>query len=205
MNTMISTALAVAMVAVGVTASSAAVTIYSEEVGTSVVFTFSGSLDLAGIGAPSGSSFIDEGILVPSSNYILFGNGSDMNFRYSVFTATSGSIYSGLTVGTISGGVTTGDEFYISGSAPFGTIGLAVDYVGGAISGSSTFALSTLASLGLIEDSSLVHTLPSADTITWNIFADPTPPATVPIPATLPLLFVALSGLGFAVRRRKVA
>lgn len=183
------------------TMSTAAVVIYSEEVGSDVHFSYSGSLDLTGLVAggvsTNNSTFAGLGA---HENY--FGNISNTSHQFyqSPFTATTGSVYSGVNSGYHTDSIAhSGDPFF------FRNFNVAVvdGYTGDLFSGSFTLINTDFTSLSLVENATMTKTLVSNDTITWNVFADPNSVSAVPLPAALPMLLAALGGLGIAGRRRR--
>lgn len=208
MRSLILAAASAALFSAMTISSQAAVVLYTEEVGSDVQISYSGTLDLsgAGTGSPYGNSVNNIGIVIPSNSYFLNGADTAMEFRDFAFSGLTGSVGSG---GQTNTSTYAGDPFYFSVSSFSGTvhgnIGTAVGYSGGFISGLVTFAGTTVAGLGMVQDATLVATLKSGDTITWNVSSDPAAVSAVPLPASLPLLFVALGGIAVAARRRKAA
>jgi hypothetical protein len=169
---------------------SAAVTLNFIETGSGVVGSFSGSLDLTGMSlTPSLAS--PASFMNPFSGVVGFYTASAFD-RYAAAPAFQEFGFGGASAPT----AVSGDTFGLrSGSF---RVDVPVGYVSGSLlSGSATFAGSTLADLGIaLESGPFVYTLPSADTIT--ITANP-----VPEPSTVGLMLAGLGVLGLVARRRR--
>ncbi len=173
-------------------AADAAVTINLTQVGSDVVATATGTLDLAGL--TSLSSFaLDKSV---RGNFAYIGLG----------TASSVTGYSGLTgpasFGTgatfINDSSTSGTSFAINGSGfAQPRVFVPIGYVSGsAISSTATFLNQTFASLGLTAGQYVFTS--NADRVTVNIGAGP-----VPEPATWAMMLLGFGGIGAAVRRQR--
>lgn len=179
---------------------SAAIVVYSKEVGSTVQFTYSGTLDLTGLtgGTPTATSdpFGAVGAHEPYFGHL---NGESRIFYDGPYSGVVGSVYDG-----------TGNSYFFNSTDLFGdsfffrniNFALAADYAGETISGGFTMLAASFSSLNLVADATEVRTLTNGDTITWNVFADPAP---VPLPAGALLLLTGLAGLGFAKKRRAAA
>ena len=166
----------------------AAVIVTVVETGGDVVFSGGGSLDLSGLGF-DGNFPINGSQIDPIIGLLALGPASATTID------TYGPLLTTPTYGT--GGNTlassgTGDVFGVRSVSP--GVGVPTGYIsGGALSGSSTFAGETFASLGITPGTYVWSW--SSDTFTLNV---------VPIPAAVWLFGSALAGLGW-VRRRQTA
>lgn len=159
------------------------IVINAVETGDDVVFSYSGSIDVSGLGTPQLVLLLTR--IQPDSGTLVWGGVSDVYSGLPVFPVfgTGGNSFADSR---------TGDEFATIGS----TLGLPEGYeTGDPISGTLTFDTETFASLGLTPGT-YVSQLPD-DTITLNIGV-----AQVPAPTTLALLGIALVGLRFHCRKR---
>ncbi len=172
-------------------ATEAGVTINVTEVGSDVVFTTTGSLDLTGATFVNAGIGYQDGLIPGGSNWYIAsgaGSGADTYALTSVDLPFGTSTTFFDTPSSVSG-----DDFLIwgaSGGTP--QVGVTVGYVSGsAINSEMVFAFSTIAGFTLIPGT-YNFAIPS-DTITLNI---------VPAPAAaLPLL--GLAGFIGTRRRRK--
>lgn len=158
--------------------------------GTDVLFQFAGSIDLTGMSTYA-STHTENNASVKADNF--FGT-RDGTYR---FWSSSISGPTGIGSGSTQFSTTdvTGDIFFLN--TVYDNIGLATTYTSGShLSGSATFAGTTLAGLGLTGGTYL-WTLANSDTIELTVGA------TVPVPASGALLLGALAA--GAVARRKLA
>ncbi len=176
----------------GATSASAAVVINGQEVGADVVFTMSGSYDVSGAsffttGSVSTAIGGDRGVInlgVPGSNQYDF-------YSVDAFPASMG------TGSTVVGGIGISDLFALTRGGSTRVVGVAEGTTTGTVSGTLTFASSSFASLGLAVGS--YDWTWSGDSARVNIGG----PAVVPLPATLPMLGLAILGAGLVARRKK--
>ena len=159
-----------------------------EEVGSDVVATGSGQIDLTGLSYDSNvSAFF--GTIAPSAGFLFMGDGD-------------GSAYTGVLSATpvvFEGGgfnyasSTSGDKFGV-----WGAITVPLGYVSDtALASSSIYNNWTFASLGVT---------PGTYVWTWGSGADQRVTlqiGAVPLPATLPLFASGLAGLGWLSRRKR--
>jgi hypothetical protein len=168
------------------------IVISAQETGGNVVFTFSGSVDLSGLGAPDGTAGSTSGINPALGAFIFSSVSSD---PLDTWTGYSFPSYG-------AGGVQLADSASVPTGFGFGTFARLViedSYISGtSISGSMTFDSETFASLGLTLGT-YVASLPS-DTVTLVIG-----PSQIPEPASIGLLGLALAGLGFFSLRKRMA
>ena len=165
------------------------------QVGSNVVITGSGTLDLTGLTYNFSTYAPTE--VVPSLNTVLIGPAGGAVDVWSGFTSSSATLGPGGTTLASSG---TGETFGIND--------MALDVPGGYTSGeslfgSSTFDNTTIASLGFTPgtyvfswDSSGVGAPVEDDSITVQVG-----PA-VPEPSTWAMMLLGFAGLGFAGYRR---
>ena len=159
-------------------AANAAVVINVVESGSDVIFSYTGQLDLTGLGVSGSYGNGGGGYLVPSSGQFSPGVGNYDIYSLSPLTSFGSGSYTPSTSDT--------------GVSKFGLIDLMGTYLAvpqgytsnSSLSGGSTYSSSTFSSLGLTTGT-YTTSLPS-DTITMNI-------GVAPVPAPLPLL-----GLGAA-------
>lgn len=172
----------------------ASVLVTASEVGGDVVFQGGGTLDLTGL------NFLGLGttlsILEPSIANLIIGQLPPSTVDNYGFLTGPDSFGAGGFALPSSG---SGDTFGILG--PFGLLRVPGGYTSGdPLTGSSTFAGQTFASLGLTPGT-YVSTLQSADTFTIQIG-----PSAVPEPSSLILIssgLAVLVGLGYGWRRQK--
>jgi hypothetical protein len=184
-----------------VTANASPYVVTLEQVGSNVVATGGGDIDLDGLvtsgGGGSGSSYMD-----PSGGYIDTGGGPIWQYQTnnSSFTGPTSFGSGGFSQANTQTGPTAGiydpgtfaDGFSLYVTVPY-------EYVSDTlISDLATYNSQTLASLGIT---------PGTYTWTWGIDADQSftldVVAATPLPATLPLLLTGLGGLGLLGWRRK--
>lgn len=167
-----------------------------EEVGSSVVGTLSGTLDVSGL-TPFPSPSYDNYISPFAAQITASGPNSGDDNQPSYAVTGPGSFGSGL----FTGGAATGDEVELVGIR--GRLYLPVDYAGGALSTVLTLSGETFSSLGITPGSyvySLVTPAGAGDTLTVSF--TPAGVQAVPLPATLPMLLGAF-GLAWAGFRRR--
>jgi len=176
----------VALIAAAQTAS-ATLLVDASQVGSDVVFTASGTLDLTGLTLNNNTSCL--GLARPALEILCVGPKPSQ--PVDVYRSlTSPGAFGTSTLNLADFG--SGDMVGVSGTLLI----VPLDYVSGtALSSSSTYSNSTIASLGLTAGS-YSWVLPSADTFTLTIGN------AVPEPATLMLMSLGLGGLGFARRRK---
>lgn len=185
---------AIAIASLCATAASAAVTITIQQSGTNVVTNLSGSLNLTGassLGTASLVSGINSGLAVYTA---VQGNGEDFQVGLTG-PADFGSPISALSTTSNF----AGDVFRIFGD--FGRVTVPLNYTSGsALSATSTYFNTTLASLGL-QVGSYVYISPS-DTITVNVGPMA---AAIPEPGTWAMMLVGFGGMGAAMRKSRKA
>lgn len=179
-------ALAAAFAASTALPASAVVTINVDEVGSDVVFTYSGSLDLTGLSVDFSSTGPYNSFGTTGFDSIASGAGYDIYNGLSGFSPISSNSY-----GTFNG-IVSGDAF----CAYSGYICVNAGYTSGdAINGQLLFSGQTLASLDLWSGS--YSATIGQDEVVMTI-GDV---SAVPLPATGLMLMAGLGGLGL-VRRR---
>jgi hypothetical protein len=155
------------------------IVINAVETGGDVVFSYSGSIDVSGLGTPLPGIILFSRIQ-PDSGTMVFGGILDvyvgLPFSFPVFGTGGNSFPDSL----------AGDEFAVG---PF-QMGFPEGYDGDPISGSMTFDTETFSSLGLTPGTYVMQA--PDDTVTLIIG-----PTQLPEPATLALLGIALAGLAF--------
>ena len=172
----------------------AAILFVGEEVNNDVVFTYSGSIDTTGLGAPGALPLAPTGVIVPSDGSLGLATGSQNSQSYTSINISGPSNF-GL------GGVTTGGiategsyefAFGLSGFEGSSAIFTRSNYISGSpLNGSFTFENATFASLGIDDSQSYTWTLDdNGDTITLQFNN-----ASVPEPTTI---IGTLTALGFA-------
>jgi hypothetical protein len=170
------------------TAAQASILIDTTQVGSDVVFSFSGTFDISGL-TPFGTENTNQVVSGLNGAILFAGNGS-----LDAYTMTDKlpSFGSNTTFGTA-----TGDAFKVFSDDPT-VLGFAQGYAGESISGSLTIASSTFVALGLISG---VYTTTASN----GDFVQLTIPSasTVPLPAGLPLFATGLGALGLLGWRRK--
>ena len=165
------------------------VLITAVETGADVVFSYSGSIDLSGLGTPDDSGTSASGGIVPSTGIVTFASvGSAFDQWLDVVDLPA---FGGLGDFLANG---TGDLFGITGPVNATILRIKDGYISNdPLAGSMTFVGQTFASLG-ITPGTYTTNLPD-DTITLII-------GQVPLPATLLLLISGIAGVG-AVRTWK--
>ena len=174
----------------------AAYTVTFEQMGSNVVATGSGTIDLTGL-SPNGPGFGGPGL---DPNVGSVGTGPTALTSVNFYTGFSGPTSFGPGSGAVpdSG---TGDQVAIYGDVSVGLLVVPSNYVSDtALSSTSTFDKATIASLGATPGTYkwTWGTGANADSFTLNIEA-----VAMPEPASLPLLVMGLAGLGMVVRRRR--
>jgi hypothetical protein len=166
----------------------ATVIINAAEVGGDVVFSYSGTIDLTGLGAPTADGTANMNSAInPNFGAVLVGNGQVMDFWQGPYTFIPFGP-GGFAAPSSEAG--PGFSIYSDG------FGIFDGYVSNAfVSGSMSFNGASFASLGMLPGT-YEATLPS-DNVLLNIG----PVVNVPEPGTLALLAFGL--LGYALLRRK--
>ena len=182
----------------------AALIVNIEEVGSDVVASYSGSIDLTGIGF---------NILGSANTNRIWATGGQANFQNGVAKKASLTDF-GQNPWTVApsafgtGGAINADSLSIAGGNAFGfqSSGFFIEssYVSGTpLSGSMTFNGQTLASMGINVGTGIMNaTFSSGDTLTVNAIAGA---AAVPEPGQVAASLLLLAGLGgyVALQRRK--
>lgn len=170
-------------------AAQAGVVFSFQQVGADVVLTGSGSYDLTG--ATLAGSGAQDGYVNPLVGLAVGGPVAVVDL-YGL-TANGGAFATG---GFVDGTPDVGDVFGFDAVNLGGFITVPQGYVGGtALSGSTTFANQTFATLGLAAGT-YRYAIPN-DTVTVTI------PGSVPEPASLALVALAVGAAGLTRRRRR--
>ena len=166
-----------------------------DQVGTDVVGTLSGSLDLTGMTADAlPSTFVGAGV-EPNLAGFSIGTVGDPQTHYTQVTGPT-SFGSGGYTGADNSSAT---DFAVYGGGPTTGLWVPVGYTSGnPLSGTLLFSNATFSSLGLTPGTYL-YTLGSGDTVTVQIG----PAAPVPEPASMLLLGSGFSAALLRRRRRK--
>ena len=155
--------------AAGILHSNGAVTITAVEAGGDVVFSSSGSINLAGLPAPgAGSAF---GFVAAEAAALSVGPAASeaLDFYGSVLTGPAS--FGPGAGGAVFASSGSGNKIAVGGQ--FGQFWLPAGYVSGQpISGTATFDTATFASLGMTPGA-YAWTLPNADTVSLTIVPEP--------------------------------
>ena len=182
-----------ALLASAVAANASPYVVTLEEVGSNVVATGSGQIDLTGLSFFISQGGYVSGFLVPADKRILTGAGGQVDLYDG---SISGPSVFGSGSETIAGSG-SGDNVGLFGT---GFFAVPSGYVSGtSLSDISTYDNTTLASLGAT---------PGTYVWTWGAGADQSftlEIGTTPLPATLPLFAGGLGFVGYLTRRRKQA
>ncbi len=184
----------------------AGIIINIEEQGSDVVASYSGSIDLTGIGF----NFLgaaNTNRIVASGGQVNFQNGATnkaslTDFSKNPWTVAPSAFGTGGLFDADSVSAETGNAFGFQANGFF----IESSYVSGTtISGSMTFENQTLASMGINEGTGIMNaTFSSGDTLTVNAISAVSTSA-IPEPSGLLGLAGLILGSGFLRRRRKLA
>ena len=189
-------ALAAALLGATVEAQASPYIVTLEEVGSNVVATGSGQLDLTGWGLQNSGSGLEPGWLWPVNGWIFTGAGGSVDTYYQIPISGPAAFGSGNTADASSG---SGDNV---GLDHIGFLMVPVGYVTDtALLDSSTYSGKTLVSLG-VTPGTYVWTwgLRPDESFTLEIVASL---SQTPLPAALPLFATGLGALGLLGWRRK--
>lgn len=172
------------------------IVINAREIGPDVVFSYSGSIDVSGMGTPyseGGSAFA-----FPWYGSISITSSVTPPFRDTYTFAANGSLVFGT--GSFWGADSfTGDSLRVQayGAGPIFDLSVSGGYAGELLSGSMTFLNKDFAVMGMTPG--IYSTDTGGGVVTLKVGAQ------VPLPATLPLLAGGLAAAGFVMRRRAKA
>ena len=186
-------AIAVAVIALIPGIAQADILVNAQESGGDVVFSFSGSVNLSGLGVPTGTGGSVSAIRPNLGLFIFSSVSSDLLDTWTPYSFPSfglGGLHlaDSASVPTGFGYVSTPNRLVIEDGYVSGSL----------IGGSMTFDDETFASLG-IAPGTYAASLPT-DTVTLVIG-----PAQLPEPASLALLALGLAGIGYSRRKRNPA
>ena len=177
------------LICFGDAAVKAAVIINAVQSGSDVIFSYTGQLNLTGLGGPAPGFLGDASIIEPSSGTFVAAGTFDIyqlsdSFTFTPFGAGGSKTLENASVGSGFAMVDVLSQLWV----PFGYTSNA------SLSGSVTFAGESFSSLGLTPGS-YTTTLPS-DSITMKISA---------VPAPLPLLGLGAAAAFFRRLKRRIA
>jgi PEP-CTERM motif len=175
-----------------------------QEVGSDVIETGSGSLDLRDLNV--GIFGIDrDASVTPILGRFFSGVFTDANTSFAVVSPILPLAFGPGQV-TMASSTSGGPVGLVSGLGDNPTLIFPIDYISGtALSDSSTYLGATISSMGMTPGDYVFGwgSGDHADTLTIDIIAS-TPPA-VPEPSSWAMMLIGFSGLGFAAVRRKGA
>lgn len=189
-----------ALTAVGLCAwslpAAAAVTIDIREIGSDVIATSIGSIDLTGLTLITETTYTSASALRPTDAFVATGSATTTN-GYSGITGPRDIGFGSVVNATSGSGTPFGlNIFPVNRPAGLARLFLPLNYVSGqSIEGSATFANATLQSLGLTVGQ-YTYAAPN-DSVVINVVA-----SAVPEPATWTMILAGFGMIGFAVRRR---
>lgn len=165
----------------------AAVTVVFQQIGSDVVTTLTGTLDLSGTVATTNYQSAADGGAVPSSAVLAIGARAAPQTRYSGITGPA----SYGTGGTVFANVITGDSFFLDVND---ALYLPSAYLsGGLLNASMTFNNISLSAFGITQ--ATVYRLTSGDTITVS--------TAVPEPATWAMMLIGFGMIAATARYRR--
>ncbi len=177
----------------GAGAAQAAAIFDFREIGSDVVGTLSGPLDLTGATRLGGGNIRFGSLIEPNSGAFLLATPGS---AFDTYLATGPDNFG--VGGESNPSSATGTDLTLILEGFFDYLSISRDYVSGSeMTGSMTFLGASFVSLG-VRLGDYVWRLPN-DTFTLR-FANPDP-APVPLPASMPLLAVAIGALGWLRRR----
>jgi hypothetical protein len=201
--TYLASAAILALGAISAPSAQAAYVVTFDEVGSDVVETGSGSLDLTDLSVGTFDISRDASV-TPNLGRFFSGVFSDTNSSFADLDISPTAFGSGTFAAAST--TTGGPVGLVSGLGDLPALLFPLDYISGtALSDSSTYLDATISSLGLTPGAYVFGWGSGAHADTFTIDVVASPPPAVPEPSTWAMMLIGFAGLGYAAARRKAA
>jgi hypothetical protein len=204
--TYLASAAILALGAISAPSAQAAYVVTFDQVGSDVVETGSGSLDLTALSVESFDILRDASV-TPSLGRFFSGAFTGANTAFADLDSVSPLAF-GPGALTAASTTTGGPVGLVSGLGDLAALIFPIDYISGTpLSDSSTYLDATISSLGLTPGAYVFGwgSAADADADTFTIDVVASPPPAVPEPSTWAMGLLGFAGLGYAALRRKRA